>query len=395
MPGDRCSFCGLRRSEVAALVVGIGGVAICRQCADIASRFDETPEPPTERVYGNLSSVITQDIRISPDFGGINDASIVVRGDHIAWLGRSVDIPSRYRAYDTVDCDGRMAIPGLIDAGSALLGALPTSRPDPDWLIASTTLQLGNALAHGVTSIDIRVGGSGDPTIDTVLLAASRAAADLAGDMQVSITWVASDRFAIDQLEDVMGPTVGRIASCVEMICDGSERADDLRRRLETLRRVPVRVRLCVEWPTACAALADGARSVESAEWNLLPSGSVPVLEPLGALDGQPLNARALWDAGGRPAIASRSNPDRRQVNGLTLAMCLLVTLGGLTVHEALWCATRGGAEALGDPSRGRLRMGDPADLVILDTDDLSDMIGRPDANPVWRVVSAGLEPLE
>jgi hypothetical protein len=213
--------------------------------------------------------------------------------------------------------------------------------------------------------------------------------------MQVSITWVASDRVAIDQLEGVMGPTVGRIASSVEMACDGSQNAGDLRRRLKTLQRVPVRVRLCVEWPAACAELAAGARSVESAEWNVLPNGSVPVLEPLSALDGHPLNARALWDAGGRPAIASRSNPDRRQVNGLTLAMCLLVSLGGLEPREALWCATRGGAEALGDDSRGRLRMGDPADLVILDTDDLTEMIGRPDANPVWRVTSAGLEPLE
>ena len=79
----------------------------------------------------------------------------------------------------------------------------------------------------------------------------------------------------------------------------------------------------------------------------------------------------------------------------LCAALCLLVSLGGLSAHEALWCATRGGAEALGDPSRGRLRMGDPADLVILDTDHLSDMMSRPDANPVWRVVSAGLEPLE
>lgn len=395
MAGDRCSFCGLRRSEVAALVVGIAGVAICRQCAEIASRFDEVPEPPTERVYSNLSTVVTQDARTSPDFGVISNASIVVRSDHIAWLGRSVDLPVRYREFDMVDCDNRMAIPGLIDAGSALLGTLPASRPDPDWLIASTALQLGNALGHGVTSIDIRVGGSGDPTIDTVLLAASRAAADVAGDMQVSITWVASERFAIDQLEGVMGPTVGRIASSVEMACDGSQHAEDLRRRLETLQRVPVRVRLCVEWPEACAALADGARSVESARWHVLPNGSVPVLEPLGALDGDPLNARALWDAGGRPAIASRSNPDGRQVNGLTLALCLLVSLGGLEPQEALWCATRGGAKALGDPSRGRLRMGDPADLVILDTDALSDVVDRPDANPVWRVVAAGLEPLE
>ena len=177
MAGDRCSFCGLRRSEVAALVVGIGGVAICRQCAEIASRFDGSPEPPTEVVYRDLGCVLTQDSRLGTEFGTISDASIVVRGDHVAWLGRTADLPSRYHDYHTVECDGRLAIPGLIDAGSALLGSLPSSRPDPDWLIASASQQLAIALAYGVTSIDVRVGGSGDPTIDTVLLAAARAAA--------------------------------------------------------------------------------------------------------------------------------------------------------------------------------------------------------------------------
>lgn len=391
----RCSFCGLRRSEVSALVVGVGGVAICTSCASIAARSGDAIERPTEIVYSELAGVITNDPRIGPDFGRLDDASIVVRDDHIAWLGRTVDLPERYRPYPVVPCGDRLAIPGMIDAGAELLGDLPVSRPDPDELIGLLAAQLRNALDHGVTSLDLRVGGSGDPTTDTVLLAAARAGADFAPEPSVSITWIASHRFDLAQLDGVMAPTVGRIASAVEMSCDGSEGAEALRDRLGCLRRLPVRVRLCAGRPEACAALAEGARSVEATEWTVLPPDANPVVEPMVFLDGGRIDGRAMWDAGGRPGVATRSNPDGRSVNGLTLAISLLATLGGLTVGEAIWAATRGGARAVGDDERGRLRMGDPADFVILDTDDARDLVRRPDSNPAWKVVAGGREALE
>jgi cytosine/adenosine deaminase-related metal-dependent hydrolase len=39
--------------------------------------------------------------------------------------------------------------------------------------------------------------------------------------------------------------------------------------------------------------------------------------------------------------------------------------------------------------------MGDPADFVVLDTDDPMDLVRRPDSNPTWRVVAGGREALE
>jgi len=388
----RCSFCGLRRSEVSALVVGVGGVAICTTCAAIAARTEEDRRPATEVVYAELSAVVTNDPRVGSDFGRIEDAVIVVRGNHLAWLGPTNELPDRYGAYPVVHCGGRLAIPGFIDAGAELLGRLPDSRPDPDRLIAGVSGRIRSNLAHGVTALDLRVGGSGDPTIDTVLLAAARAGAEVVDGATTSITWVASDRFDLAQLDGVMAPTVGRLASTVEMHCDGSESAADLRERLGCLRRLPVRIRMCSSWQESCARLAEGARSVEAERWSLLPAEANPVVEPLGILDGHELDARAMWDAGGRPGVATRSNPDGRMVNGLTLAISLLVTIGGLDVGEAIWAATRGGARALGDDERGRLRMGDPADFVVLDTDDATELVRRPDTNPAWRVVAGGRE---
>ncbi len=195
MATGRCSFCGLRRSEVSALVVGVSGVAICTTCAAIAAKTEVERQPATEVVYSELSSVITNDPRVGASFGRVEDASIVVRGNHIAWLGPERELPDRYRGFVEVQCGGRLAVPGFIDAGAEVLGALPQSRPDPDPLITRASGHLRNQLAHGVTSLDLRVGGSGDPTIDTVLLAAARAGAEVVDGATVSITWVASDRF--------------------------------------------------------------------------------------------------------------------------------------------------------------------------------------------------------
>ena len=378
-----------------ALVLGDRGAAICTACASLAAGAVSEPSQATELVYSDLSSVMTNDPRVADDFGLIRDASVVVRQDHIAWIGRSEDLPDRYAEYVTIDCEGRMAIPGFVDAGTEVMGTVPAARPDPDALIGLAANQLNDALAHGVTMLDVRVGGSGDPTIDTVMLAAARAACDLAGSLRVGITWVAGQRMDVAYLDSVMAPTVGRIASAVEMACDGSVDASGLRAQMAALRKLPVRVRLCEAEPSACASLAEGARSVEAKRWTVLPPATIPVLEPLGYLDGGTVDARSLWDAGGRPALATRSNPDRRRVAGLGLAITLVVAVGGLSPAEAIWSATRGGALAMGDSERGRLRVTDPADFTVLDGDDLRSIVDRPDTNPAWKIVVGGREPLQ
>lgn len=390
----RCSFCGLRRSEVDSLVVGDRGAAICTGCAALAANVVSEPIHLPEVVYAGLSAVVTNDPRIGPDFGTIKDAAIVVRSDHVAWIGKQADLPERYQVYPVVECGGRIAVPGFVDAGVEALGGVPDHRPDPDPLIGTAAAIFNRTLAHGVTMVDVRVGGSGEPTIDMVMLAAARAACDLAGALRVGITWTAGKRMDNAYLDSVMAPTVGRIASAVHLVCDGSVDASSLRAQLAALRRLPVRIRLCEEHPQACATLAAGAQSVESDRWSLLPADTTPLIEPLSMLDGAVLDLRALWTSGGRPAIATRSNPDGRMVAGFSLPIALLVSLGGLTVLQALWAATRGGALAMADDERGRLRVTDPADFVVLDTGDLSTLVDRPDTNPVWKVVAGGREAL-
>ena len=79
--------------------------------------------------------------------------------------------------------------------------------------------------------------------------------------------------------------------------------------------------------------------------------------------------ARALVDAGATVAVASDANAGTFGEPSMPLAIGLAVVLG-LTIDEAMWAATAGGAGALGmDGEIGRLLPGAYADLVAWDTE--------------------------
>ena len=65
-------------------------------------------------------------------------------------------------------------------------------------------------------------------------------------------------------------------------------------------------------------------------------------------------------------------------------------TLCGLTVEEALWAITRGGAKALGLEDRGRLAPGELADFVVVDHHDWRALLYQPGSPPIAAVQIAG-----
>jgi imidazolonepropionase len=62
----------------------------------------------------------------------------------------------------------------------------------------------------------------------------------------------------------------------------------------------------------------------------------------------------------------------------------------GLTLDQALWSATRGGALALEEANKGRLRPGDLGDVLVLESDSYRHLAYRPDRNLVKTVVKQG-----
>jgi imidazolonepropionase len=62
----------------------------------------------------------------------------------------------------------------------------------------------------------------------------------------------------------------------------------------------------------------------------------------------------------------------------------------GLTVEQAIWAATRGGAISLGLDDHGLVREGGPGDLVILDAPHPDHIPYRPATNLAWATIRAG-----
>ena len=95
--------------------------------------------------------------------------------------------------------------------------------------------------------------------------------------------------------------------------------------------------------------------------------------------------ARALLDAGATVAIGSDANAGTFGQTSMPLAIGLATALG-LTIDEALWAATAGGARALGlSGAVGTLTPGAEADIVAWDAEHegaFALRLGGPE--PVW-----------
>ena len=77
-------------------------------------------------------------------------------------------------------------------------------------------------------------------------------------------------------------------------------------------------------------------------------------------------------------------------VHDLALCASMAATQCGLSLEEALWGATRGGARALGLGDRGRLVTGELADFAVVDHEDWRALLYRPGDAPIHSVWIAG-----
>ena len=108
-------------------------------------------------------------------------------------------------------------------------------------------------------------------------------------------------------------------------------------------------------------------------------------------------DARRLLGAGVTVALATDCNPGSSYTSSMPLCIALAVREMGMTPAEALWSATRGGAQALRRDDVGRLSPGARADLVVLDAPTYVHLAYRPGVplvHAVWQrarpVLAAG-----
>lgn len=102
-------------------------------------------------------------------------------------------------------------------------------------------------------------------------------------------------------------------------------------------------------------------------------------------------DARRLLDAGGTAALASNCNPGSSYTTSMPFCIALAVRDMGMTIDEAIWAATAGGAAALRRVDIGILATGARADLTILDTTNPIDFVYRPGVPLIASTIIGGV----
>ncbi|MGC8549784.1 MAG: imidazolonepropionase [Acidobacteriaceae bacterium] len=94
-------------------------------------------------------------------------------------------------------------------------------------------------------------------------------------------------------------------------------------------------------------------------------------------------SGRKLIDAGAAVAVGTDLNPGSSPLYSTAEALALAVRLNGLTPREALIAGTVNAAAALGLEDTGSIRVGAPADLLVLNGSDWRDLVYSLGTNPV------------
>lgn len=100
--------------------------------------------------------------------------------------------------------------------------------------------------------------------------------------------------------------------------------------------------------------------------------------------------ARALLDAGALVALATDFNPGSSMTLSMQLLMSMACTQMGMSVEEALCCATQNGAQALQRSKLGCIEPGFQADILLLDTRNYKDLAYFFGMNHVHTVIKNG-----
>jgi imidazolonepropionase len=351
--------------------------------------------------------------RLAP--GGPSPWAILLRDEHIAWIGSPADAPDGER----VDLGSALVTPGLVDShthpvfagdrsdeaaarlegapyteGGILRTVRATRSADDDTLERLVEARLRAALAAGTTTVECKSGYG--LTLDEELRhlrIIGRAAARLP--VRVIRTFLGAHAVPpeaaslgeyADHVASDMIPAVAaeRLADFVDVFTDaGFFDLASTERIAQAALAAGLGVRLHADQLELTGAAALGARlgaaSVDHLEQldaagvaTMGASATVATLLPAPAVvlrDRLP-PARALVDAGATVALASDANAGTYSGFGtMPLVIGLGATLLEMTVSEALAAATTGGAAALRLTDVGALRVGSSADLVAWDAE--------------------------
>jgi imidazolonepropionase len=378
----------------------------------------------TTRVVRNVGELTTNDPTLGDEtsLGRLHDAAFVVDDDQVLWVGANRDAPD---ADEMLDAGGRAVVPGFVDSHTHLVFAgersdefearMAGQRYDGGGIartVAATRAASSEQLREGarsrvdelrrggVTTIEIKSGY--ELTTDGEVRSLS-----VAGEFTQERTWLGAHlvprEFTHDRDEYLMLLTTTMLDACAphakwaDVFCDrGAFSVDEARTILEIARTKGLAPRLHANQLGHSGAIAlavdldcasvDHCTYLEDSDIDLLSaSATVATLLPGAEFSTRSPypSARRLLESGATVALATDCNPGSSYVTSMAFIIALAVREMAMTVDEALWSATKGGALALRRNDVGHLGVGACANYAVLDAPRAAHLAYRPGAQLV------------
>lgn len=376
------------------------------------------------------------------------DAAVLIEGGTVKAAGPAESIRSRedVRGADEISLAGRSVVPGFVDSHTHLVfgaervdemarrcrgetyqqiakaggGIMSSVRAIDERSVEDlATLAVTRAatmLDRGTTTVEIKTGYGMSVTLERKMLevieeVASRVSQSvyktlLAHVLPPSKRTRPDDR--IDYIDgfrrELLAPLAERFDFFDCFVEDGAFSVAEARSLGQSAREYGLRLKYHVDQFGAgggaelCAELgalsADHLEHVTDAGARCLSeAGVIATVLPGCALflgNGDWPNARLLRESGCEVAVATDFNPGSSHISDLSLCGMMSATQSGLSLEEALWGITRGGAKALNLNDRGRLSPGERADLIVVDSPDWRALFYHTAAAPIEAVMVDG-----
>ena len=380
----------------------------------------------TSELITGIAELTTND----PERQRMNDAALVIENGNIAWVGPASQAPSADRV---TDVDGCAVLPGWVDSHSHMVFAgdrtaefearltgakysagginstVEATRAASDDKLTTNLLRLRReAVNDGTTWMETKTGYGLDVEHE---LRSARIASEVVDDVTFLGAHVVPPGMDADEyVALVTGPMLTAVRPYVQWIDVFAERGafdEDQSRAVLTAGKAAglglrvhgnqlgngPGVKLAVEFG---AASVDHCNHLDASDIDALANSDV-VATLLPACDlctREPFApARELLDAGATIALASNCNPGTSYTTSMAFAVTTAVLQMGLSVDEAIWAATKGGATALGraegPDAIGSITVGARADLQVIAAPSVSHFAYRPGirlTEAVWKM---------
>ncbi|PPG35160.1 imidazolonepropionase [Pseudoclavibacter sp. RFBG4] len=378
-------------------------------------------------VFRNIGELTT-----NGGLGVLRDAALVLDGQRVVWVGADVDAPA---ADSSFDVGGRAVLPGWVDshthlafagdrstefaarmagetysAGGIKVSVERTRSASGDELRSLMAERIRTANVNGTTWLETKTGYGLDVETEE---RSARLAAEFGQDVTFLGAHVVPDGWdADDYVALVTGPMLQAVRPYVawmDVFCergafDEAQSRAVLQAGLDSGLGLRVHGNQLGPGPGVRLAVELGAASVDHCNFlddedidRLAASSTVATLLPACDLSTrQPFPpARSLIDAGATVALASNCNPGTSYTTSMAFCVATAVLQMHLSVEEAVWSATMGGAVALrrheGELPIGALMPGFRADLQVLDAPSVTHLAYRPGMQLTQEVWQAGV----